>query len=683
VVIVALERSNNNNNNSSAEASTKISRHAWQVTAILSSAATMVMYAETMLIPAIPGLIKDFDISYSTSSWILTTYLVAAAVMTPISGKLSDIYGKKKILLIIMMIYTASVSLGGFADSISFLLVVRAIQGIGLSMFPIAFSIVRDLFPRQKIALGQGVISSMFASGAVIGLAVGSIIVQQYGWHATFYSLIPIAVMLTVIIWKFIHFEEEEEEEKEKEYKATQIQEHQQKKEITTRTVENLEGADVGSVRQDNYLDKNKNILSSSVTETAPRLDVKGAITLSLTITSLLLAITFLEPGSVPESETIILVPIFLASGIASLVVFVIIEKRVKSPLLNLNLFLDKTILRGNILILIVGFSMFTVFQTIPVIVENPEPVGFGQDAISAARAQLPFAIILVVFGPTSGFIISKLGSRMPIIAGTSISTAAFFALYFLHSMELSLSASLALLAVGISLINVGGQNLIILSTPRQYSGISLGMTMLMRIVGSAIAPVVAAMFLESYQYSVASGGGTGGAAIIEYYPSAESYNMIFLTSGLLTLFCVGLALTLARTTPKCQKHLPKEQGEMRGTIVDRIKHEIMSWPNVTSQPQSFGGVDFRVGGKEMGHLHGENLVDLPLRPNDFLANSYTENKLDRVLKQWDEKAQESVPPHDAYPESKWTNYWIKDEEDVPRVVALFRLQYDRLTKKK
>jgi MFS family permease len=83
------------------------------------------MYAETMLIPALPVLVKDFGVSYGTSSWILATYLVAAAVMTPVSGKLSDIYGKKKVLLAIMVIYTVSASLGGFANSISFLLAVR------------------------------------------------------------------------------------------------------------------------------------------------------------------------------------------------------------------------------------------------------------------------------------------------------------------------------------------------------------------------------------------------------------------------------------------------------------------------------------------------------------------------------------------------------------------------------
>src|ERR1044072_7195909 len=89
----------------------------WKILIILSCLATMVMYAETMLIPAIPTLIRDFQVSYGLSSWILTAYLIAGAVMTPVAGKLSDIYGRKKILLIIMAIYTCGVSLGGFSDN--------------------------------------------------------------------------------------------------------------------------------------------------------------------------------------------------------------------------------------------------------------------------------------------------------------------------------------------------------------------------------------------------------------------------------------------------------------------------------------------------------------------------------------------------------------------------------------
>ena len=108
---------------------------AWKVVAILSSIATMVMYAETMLVPAIPDLIKDFNITYSTSSWILTTYLITAAVMTPVAGKLSDIYGKKKILLIIMIFYTVGVSIAGFSTNIDFLLIARGFKELDCQCF--------------------------------------------------------------------------------------------------------------------------------------------------------------------------------------------------------------------------------------------------------------------------------------------------------------------------------------------------------------------------------------------------------------------------------------------------------------------------------------------------------------------------------------------------------------------
>jgi MFS family permease len=115
----------------------------------------MAMYAETMLIPAIPDIIRDFQVSYSMSSWILTAYLVTVAVTTPIAGKLSDIYGKKKVLHIIMIISAVGVFIGGFGTDICFLLSIRAIQGIGMSMFPIAFGIIRDQFPREKISVSH------------------------------------------------------------------------------------------------------------------------------------------------------------------------------------------------------------------------------------------------------------------------------------------------------------------------------------------------------------------------------------------------------------------------------------------------------------------------------------------------------------------------------------------------
>jgi MFS family permease len=513
--------------------SAKIPAYAWKMLAILSCIATMVMYAETMLIPAIPDLIKDFHVSYSMSSWILTAYLIAGAVMTPIAGKLSDIYGRKKILLIIMVIYAIGVSMAGFASDIYFMIFARAIQGIGMSMFPIAFGMIRDQFPREKISIGQGVITSMFASGAVIGLTVGAIIVQDYGWQNTFFTIIPIAIALLLIIWRFIHVIDSRDEDQSQ--KQSRI----------------LEGDNISktSNRDDN----------ATLSKASNQIDIKGAIALAIAVASFLLVLTLLEtsgsnieaassggnnnqPSNVNSSAQVL--P-FLIIGIVSFVFFVIIERREKYPLVDFKLMLNKSILPANLIIMLVGFSMFMVFQTIPILVRNPEPIGFGEDAISAGKVQLPFAIVLLIFGPTSGFIVSKLGSLKPIIFGTFITTAGFIGLLMFHSTELLVSANLGILSTGLSLSSVGAMNVIILSTPRQFSGISLGMSSLMRIVGASIGPALAGMYMQTNQTLFNVDG------IMSYFPSSMSFDLIFLSAVIVSVISIALAIILRQRATK------------------------------------------------------------------------------------------------------------------------------------
>jgi MFS family permease len=514
--------------------SVRIPTYAWKMLAILSCIATMVMYAETMLIPAIPDLITDFNVSYSLSSWILTSYLIAGAVMTPIAGKLSDIYGKKKILLTIMVIYAIGVSMAGFASNIYFMIFARVIQGIGMSMFPIAFSIIRDQFPREKISIGQGVISSMFASGAIIGLTVGGIIVQNYGWQSTFFTIIPITITLLLVIWRFIHIIDSRGEDQSQ--KQSKI----------------LEGDNISktSSGDDNVtLPKGSN-----------QIDIKGATTLAITVVSFLLVLTLLETsGSNLEAVSIsngkdsypsnanssALVLPFLIIGIVSFVFFVIIERREKHPLVDFKLMLHKSILPANLIIMLVGFSMFMVFQTVPILVRNPEPLGFGEDAISAGKVQLPFAIVLLIFGPTSGFIVSKLGSLKPIIFGTFMTTAGFIGLFMFHSTELLVSANLGILSTGLSLTSVGAMNVIILSTPTQFSGISLGMSSLMRIVGASIGPALAGMYMQANQTLLNHDG------IMNYFPSSVSFNLIFLSAVIVSIVSIALAIILRRRVTK------------------------------------------------------------------------------------------------------------------------------------
>jgi len=216
---------------------------------------------------------------------------------------------------------------------------------------------------------------------------------------------------------------------------------------------------------------------------------------------------------------------------------------------------------------------------------------------------------------------------------GTVVGAIGFFALEIFHSTEFLISLNLAILAIGLSLSSVGAQNVIILSVPRQNSGMSLGMTTFLRILRSSIAPAVAGMLMQQYQYTVNIGG------ITQSFPSSEAYPLIFLIAAILSIVSLSLAVVLFKTRPpKCQNHLPEEEGEMDTTITENIKKEIISWPGLTSSPYHFGGIEFRVNKRDMGHIHGEKLADLPF-PIEIRNDLISSGKL---------------LPHIIYPESMW-----------------------------
>jgi MFS family permease len=488
------------NNSQQKEIDTKISPYAWKILSLLGIIAIMVMYAETMLIPAIPDIIKDLNISFGMSSWILTAYLISGAVMTPICASLSDIYGRKKILLIVVSIYLIGTTIAYFVSDIATFLIARSIQGIGISMFPIAFSIIRDCFPREKISIGQGVITSMFAAGAAVGFSIGGLIVHNYGWHFTFLTLIPLTVLFILLVWKYIDIRKIEE------YKQLNY-----------------------DINKDNA-----EILSTKV-------DIKGALSLSIAITCFLLALTLFENNISDSTIQSIIILLFIIS-LSTIALFIIIERRTDQPLINFKLFSNRTILSANLLILIIGFTHFMIFQSIPILARNPEPLGFGLDAVNTGNIQLPFAIIFVLFGPTSGIIISRMGSLKPIILGTIITSISFLFMLFFHTKEYYISIALAVFATGLSFTAIGAMNIIILFTPSNYIGTSTGLSILIRILGSSVGPVIAALYMQLNQSHIAINESY-------FYPSAYSFDLIFLTATIASLCSIVLAFYLKRIT--------------------------------------------------------------------------------------------------------------------------------------
>jgi MFS family permease len=211
------------------------------------------------------------------------------------------------------------------------------------------------------------------------------------------------------------------------------------------------------------------------------------------------------------------------------------------SPLVNLNLMTHKILLPANINLMIISITMFMVYQSIPILVRSPKPLGFGGDAIAAASVQLPFMIISFLLSSIAGVIISKFGNLNITVVGNVISTIGFFLLFMFHSTQILISINLGIIAIGLSFSRVGGFNIVAASAPEQYSGVAYGMTVLLFYVGMAIGPAIAGVYMQSHQISVSTIAG------LSSYPSAESYNLIFFTAWVISLISIGLALYLKK----------------------------------------------------------------------------------------------------------------------------------------
>ena len=476
-----------------------VSRHAWFTLAILSSTLLTVFFSETMLLPAIPEIIQDFNIPYGTAAWIFSAYLIVAAVMTPVAGRLSDLYGKKKVLLTLLAIYIAGLTAGGFADNISFLLATRIIQGVGLAAVPAAFSLLRDTFPPARLAIAIGVFGSAYSAGSVVGLLAGASIIQSFGWHATFLAIVPFSVLVTLMISRF-------------------VKENRQNQSITKAPNNTSDKRGWGSLP----------------------IDVRGVLALSATITSFLIALTLIQIGI--SSENLPQIATAFAASAISLAVFVFLERKIVPPFVDLRLLRHMILLPSYILLISTGIAMFMIYPTIVQLVRSPVPLGFGGDAVDAANVQLSFMVMFLVFASITPFIINKIGSVRPAIIGAIISLVGGVGLLAFHSTEFAVSANLAVIASGLSLTMTATWNMVVSSSPKEFTGISVGVGALLLFIGMAIGPALAGVYMESKE----TVEGVQGS-----FPSPGSYDTVFLTAGLLSAVSLVSGLVLRRNAAK------------------------------------------------------------------------------------------------------------------------------------
>jgi MFS family permease len=456
--------------------------------------------------PTIPDVAEHFDISETFASWVMTSYMICGAVMTVIMGRLSDLVGAKKMLMVMMICFTVGTVLAPFSPNMAILLALRVLEGIAVASTPISTKLIRDGVPKSKFPIGLSIYLAGYSFGLALGGIMGPVVVADAGWQGNFYFCAPIAVILSLACWKFIHADE-----------SKKIQEH----------------------------DHNDKDVSSETPPKAkkPRMDYKGIITLTVTIVSFLLAITFV--GSIASNLSAFVIPLII--GVIFLVLFMRVEKRVKSPLVNLKLEFNAAIFTGNIIMLMYGILEYFIITGVPQLGASPSPSGLGLDPLQTGFLQLAFGLAAMIFSPIFGLMVARRkGYNLKLLVpGMAVAAISFGLLFFFHSAPPGINTGLFIFGMASAIIPNTVIVTIIAFTPKEYTGISSASTNMMRIIGGAIGPVLGTVILTSITIPITVDDVEGN------YPDPITFNILFGVGLVMAIACAFLAIRMKRLATK------------------------------------------------------------------------------------------------------------------------------------
>ena len=408
--------------------------------AILTMAGTAFALQQTMVFPALPVFQEEFDTSPAWATWVLTGFLLTASVATPLIGKLGDQYGKERMLVIALSIFLAGTLGGAFAWSIGSLIAFRAIAGAGGAVFPLAFGIIRDEFPPDKIKVGIGLLSAVFGIGGGFGIVLSGLIVDHLSWRWLFVvGAIPVGAAI-LLVYRYV---------------------------------------------------------PESPVKAPSRIDLPGAVLLSSGLVAGLVALTEGEHWGWSSAKTIGL-------GALSLVLlagWVLAELRVPEPMVDMRMFTRRTVALTNGTTLIAGFAMFSAFILVPSFVETSSEFGygFGATATQAGLYLLPSSVMMLFAGPAAGVLGRVYGSKWPLAIGMALVSLAAAALSVYHDEPWQIVVAMLALGTGVAFAFAAMAALITESVSPTETGIATGMNTVMRTVGGVIGGQIGAALLTAY----------------------------------------------------------------------------------------------------------------------------------------------------------------------------------------
>ncbi len=396
--------------------------------AVLALGGASYALLQSAVAPALPAIQHDLHASETATAWLLTGYLLSASVLTPIVGRLGDMFGKERTLVVALSVLAVGTFLAAIANSIEMLIFARVVQGSGGAIFPLAFGIIRDEFPREKAAQGIAMISAILGIGGGLGIVLAGPIIAALDYHWLFW--LPLVAVATATVATIFFVPE-------------------------------------------------------SPVKSPGRIDWAGSVLLSLWLVLLLLGITQAAEWGWGDPRVIGLI----AAALVALVVWIRFEERVREPLVDMGMMRIRGVWTVNAAAFLVGAGMYSSFILFPEFTEAPagSGYGFGASVTEAGLFLLPCTMMMLIVSPIAGVLAGRVGSRVTLIAGSLLSALAFALISASHTAPIDVYVATALLGAGIGLAFASLANLIIEAVPPQQTAVATGMNTVMRTLGGAV----------------------------------------------------------------------------------------------------------------------------------------------------------------------------------------------------
>jgi EmrB/QacA subfamily drug resistance transporter len=459
---------------------------------------------QSMVNPVLPTIEAALHTDQATVTWVLTAYLLSASVFTPIIGRVGDKVGKERMLVLALGALAVGSLMAALAPSIGVLIAARAVQGVGGGVLPLTFGIIRDEFPRDKVAGAVGTSAALLAVGGGVGLVLAGPVVDALSYHWLFW--LPMGMTLLAAIAAAVFVPE---------------------------SPERTEGS----------------------------INVGTALLLSGWLVTLLLAVSQGHSWGWTSDRVL---GLFAAAAVL-LPVWIWAEARSSQPLIDMTMMRIPTVWTVNLVALLFGAGMYSMFAFLPQFLQTPEVAGygFGASVTMSGLMLLPQTAATFLAGLASGPLAGRYGSKPVLVAGATLTSLGTLGLVLVHDEVWQVVAESTVLGLAFGLAFAAMSNLVVDAVPQTQTGVASGMNANIRTVGGALGGAVLASV-------VTAGARPDGLPVEAGY--VHGFGVLVVTSGLAALVAAFVPVVKART------HLvPGPQAEAEAEVLDHHRPAEMS----------------------------------------------------------------------------------------------------------